>query len=220
MKWMGCLNHDLPYSINRTPCNPELARPHREEREKNRWCFTNHSPPTLRYRHHHDGRMRIRQHERWCSLSPSVRMVRSVGYGTIRRLRRRLSFIPSVTTIMTTIRQFSTYPLCRDTHYCSLENRGDGPCWLPLYLYSKTIDITIAARVLPLANLCVKTQGIGRQHRGRYQAATIISIKGVMTWYNNTSDHNQYKSRRVRSRPISIEEGTITTKINQGEYDH
>jgi hypothetical protein len=41
-----------------------------------------------------------------------------------------------------------------------------------------------------------------------------------MTWYNNTSDHNQYQSRRVRSRPISIEEGTITSKINQGEYDH
>jgi len=42
---------------------------------------------------------------------------------------------------------------CLDTHYCSLGNRGDGPCWLPLYLYSNTIDIKLRPECLPLASV-------------------------------------------------------------------
>ena len=53
---MGCLNHDLPYSIDNPSEKPRERRAtqnwraptekrEEEEREKNRWCFTNHSLP-------------------------------------------------------------------------------------------------------------------------------------------------------------------------------
>ena len=58
MKWMGCLNHDLPYSIDNPSEKPRERRATqnwraptekreevKREREKNRWCFTNHSLP-------------------------------------------------------------------------------------------------------------------------------------------------------------------------------
>ena len=65
---------------------------------------------------------------------------------------------PTTTTIKFHWQVHLLFP-CVGTHiaYCSLENRGDGPCGPPLYLYSRTIDITFAASVLPLASLCVKT---------------------------------------------------------------
>ena len=96
MKWMGCLNHDLPYSIDnpsekpierratqnwRAPTEKREKKNWRaptEKREKKNWrtptkrerkkSLVFHKPFTaytiLRYRHHHDGRMRIRQHGR------------------------------------------------------------------------------------------------------------------------------------------------------------
>ena len=72
-------------------------------------------------------------------------------YGRVQVWRR---FLP----VVGVLQRIDSSPSSRHTKHCSLENRGDGPCGPPLYLYSKTMDIIFADRVIPLASLCVRTR--------------------------------------------------------------
>jgi len=84
MKWMGCLNHDLPYSIDNPSEKPRERRATQnwraptEKREKKNWRAPTEKrekkivgvSETIHHLEIHtispssDGRMRIRQHER------------------------------------------------------------------------------------------------------------------------------------------------------------
>ena len=60
-------------------------------------------------------------------------------YGRVQVWRR---FLP----VVGVLQRIDSSPSSRHTKHCSLENRGDGPCGPPLYLYSKTMDIIFADR--------------------------------------------------------------------------
>ena len=89
-------------------------------------------------------------------------------YGRVQVWRR---FLP----VVGVLQRIDSSPSSRHTKHCSLENRGDGPCGPPLYLYSKTMDIIFADRVIPLASLCVRT----RVRRNKYDNECVDVIESI-----------------------------------------